>query len=211
MDNKIDVVAETLEKKIEKVDENVKSISEELKKKLDEELVYEVDENKIVESVLAKIEIPEPIPGEPGKDGQDAEVDEERIIEEVLARVPKIDQEGLTRAILSKVPETPKIDENKLLAKFLRKIPSKKGDLKIIQEKVETDPMSVIEEIMKLPEGKFKLKTSQIEGLEQTIRAFQSQLSRGYLHGGGGTQITCSDTPPPNPYPNQLWIDTSGI
>ncbi len=49
--------------------------------------------------------------------------------------------------------------------------------------------MSVIEKIMALPDGKFKLKSTQIDGLEQTLTAFRSQLSRGYLHGGGDTVI----------------------
>lgn len=87
------------------------------------------------------------------------------------------------------------IDENALVKKVISKIPENKASLKIIQEKFETDPMSVIEKIMALPDGKFKLKTSHIDGLEQTMRAFQSQLGRGYLHGGGdtvaaGTNIT---------------------
>ena len=205
VDSKLNALDDKIDTKIDDVKGEVKQISEELKKKLDEELSYEVDEDKIVESVLAKIEIPEPIPGDPGEDGTDADpVDTEAIIEEVLARIPQIDKDELTKAILSQIPkvEVPTIDENKLLARFLKKIPSKKGDLKIIQEKIETDPMSVIEQIMKLPDEKFKLKSSQIDGLDQTIRAFQSQLSRGYLHGGGlskvstdGTTVTGDGTP----------------
>ncbi len=50
----------------------------------------------------------------------------------------------------------------------------------------ETDPMSIIDQIMSLPKGK-GLSVKHIDGLEQTISAFQTQLRRGYLHGGGDT------------------------
>lgn len=56
-------------------------------------------------------------------------------------------------------------------------------------EKVEIDPLSIIEKILKLPEDKFQLKTSHISGLEQTLRALKSQTKTGlgYVHGGGTT------------------------
>ena len=189
MDDKISAV----DTKIDKVDQKIESLTEELKKKLDEELSYEVDEDKIVESVLAKIEIPDPIAGNDGEDGKDAEpVDTEEIIQEILDRIPEpetIDTEKLKKDILSEIPKPEKLDEDKLLNKFLKKIPDKKGDLKIITERVETDPMSVIERILALAPDKFKLKTENIDGLSQTIQAFKSQMGRGYLHGGGDTVI----------------------
>lgn len=54
----------------------------------------------------------------------------------------------------------------------------------------------IVSKILTLPGEKFKLNTKQIDGLDQTIRAMQSQIGeRGYLHGGGdtvqaGTNIT---------------------
>lgn len=63
--------------------------------------------------------------------------------------------------------------------------------VRIIQEKVDTDPMSVVDEIMRLPDGKLKLKTSNIDGLDQTIASMRHQLSTkfGYVHGGGDTVV----------------------
>lgn len=74
-------------------------------------------------------------------------------------------------------------DEEKIIKKLSGKIPR-------IKESVETDPMEIIDLIMKLPEDKFKIKSSQVSGLGQTISAFHSQLSRGYFHGGGISDIT---------------------
>jgi len=82
------------------------------------------------------------------------------------------------------------IDEDKLLKKLLKKLPENKASLKVIRETIETDPMSVIDKVMELAPDRLKLKTTNIEGLEQTIRAFHSQLGRGYLHGGGISNIT---------------------
>lgn len=134
--------------------------------------------------------------GEKGDKGDPAEpVDKQEIVNEVLSRIeipePQvIDIESIKEEILSSIPVPKPIDENKLLAKFLRNIPEKKGDLKIITEQVETDPLSVVDKIMELVnDGKLKLKTKDIDGLEQTIQAFQSQLGRGYLHGGGDTVV----------------------
>lgn len=108
--------------------------------------------------------------GDTGDAGQDA--DESRIIDAVVKQIPVV-------------------DEKKLFNKILKALPDKKGDLKIIQEKVEIDPMSVIDKILKLAkDGKFELPSKNISGLEQTMRAFQNQIgTRGYLHGGGDTVV----------------------
>jgi hypothetical protein len=185
MDGKLNALDEKLDTKIDDIKQEVKIISEDLKKKLEEELVYEVDEDKIVESVLSKIELPEPIKGEDGEDADQVDTDE--IVKEVLNKIPKpktIDEKELIKSILSKI-KVPKVDEKALIKKVILSIPKNKASLKIIQEKFEVDPMSVIDKIMAMPDNKFKLKSSQISGLDQTIRAFQSQLGRGYLHGGG--------------------------
>lgn len=127
-----------------------------------------------------------------GEPGQNA--DEEKIIEEVLAKIPipKIDEIQLTKSILSKIPVIVPLDEDSLFKKFLKRIPinKSKASLKIIQETFQTDPMSVIDKILELPEDKFKLKVSQVDGLKQTLDAFNAQIGRrGYLHGGGDTVV----------------------
>lgn len=101
------------------------------------------------------------------------------------------DHEAIVKDVLSKIPAPQVIDENSIIQRVTAKIPVSKASLKIIQEKFETDPLSVLDKILALPEDKFKLKTSQIDGLDQTIRALQHQLGtgRGYLHGGGDTVI----------------------
>ena len=114
-----------------------------------------------------------------GEDGKDA--DEEKIVQDVLARIPKpkeINEEMLAKTILGKIPKNKPIDENSIAGKILAKVP----------KPVEIDPMSIIDKIMNLPEGK-KLKASNIDGLEQTISSFRSQLAKGYLHGGGISSI----------------------
>lgn len=114
-----------------------------------------------------------PIKGKDYFDGKDA--DEETIVQKVLKKIVLPDFGKFKKEILSSV--------------------NRKPDLKVIQEKIETDPMSVIDKILALPEDKFKLKLSQIDGLEQTIAAFRSQItSKGYLHGGGITEVKHDST-----------------
>jgi len=73
IDEKIDEKIGQIEKGISNInvslDKKIADISEELKKKLDEELLYEVDEEKIAENILSKVPIPKD--GEDGKDGKD--------------------------------------------------------------------------------------------------------------------------------------------
>lgn len=124
-------------------------------------------------------------------------VDTDLLIARLENRIPEpLDKEQLVNEILSKVP---KVNHDEITKKVLKAIPENKASLKIIQEHFTVDPMSVIEQIMKMPKGKFKLKTENIDGLDQTMNAFNSQLGRGYLHGGGdtvqaGTNITITTT-----------------
>lgn len=188
IDAKVKIIAEKYRKelmeamnaKISEIDKTIhvaNTVLDETKKTTQEE-IEKIGEaaNEAIEEIR-NIEISLPENGEDGRDGQDAEpIDIDEIVQSVLAQIP--------------IPEFPKIDEDKLLSKFLKQIPDKKGDLKIIQERVEVDPMDVIDEILKLPDGKFKLKTSNIDGLDQTITAFKSQIGKhGYIHGGGDTVV----------------------
>ena len=129
--------------------------------------------------------------GEPGTPGQDAEpIDEDALIRKILSQIPEPDElnfEELVKKVIAELPKQEPVDLKKLKTDILKSLPKKKGDLRIITEKVEIDPMSVIEKIMALPADKFKLKLDNIDGLDQTMKAFRSQLGRGYLHGGGDT------------------------
>lgn len=133
-------------------------------------------------TAIGLIEDIKSIPTIKGDKGNDA--DEEKLEERLTAKIPKLDD------FLSKVE---KLDEDKLLKKFISKIPENKASLKIVQETFETDPMSVVEKILALPQeklSKLKLKSSNIDGLDQTISSFRHQIStRGYLHGGGDTVV----------------------
>lgn len=133
-----------------------------------------------------------------GEDGNDA--DEEAIAQYILSNIPipkdgeSVDEEKVINTILKKI-KLP--DEKAIAKKVLTLLPDRKADLKIIQENIEIDPMSVIDKIMALPEEKRKkLRFSQdnVDGLSQTIRAFQSQLGRGYLHGGGLSTVSHDET-----------------
>ncbi len=101
------------------------------------------------------------------------------------------DEEKIVSVVLSKIPEPQKIDEKSLIQKVITAIPKNKASLKIIQEKFETDPMSVVNKILELAkDGKFKLPKDSVDGLDQTISSMWNQVGkRGYLHGGGDTVV----------------------
>lgn len=171
----------TVNQKIKEIDEKIKGHIDDL-----------VNANQTIKNTQSQVidHVGKIKKGEPGKDA-----DEEAIQKRLEAKFPKIDTEKLTQEILAKVPKVKPTDEEALTQRILKALPKNKASLKIIQESFEVDPMSVIEKIMALPKGKFKLKTEHIDGLEQTMNAFRSQLGRGYLHGGGttvaaGTNIT---------------------
>jgi hypothetical protein len=167
-----DDVIKTVDNELERVDkaiEKVEDVVEEVKKIEKGDKGEDADEQAIADWVLSQIRQPE--------DGKDA--DEEKIIKEVLLRIPKPKE----------------IDEKALIEQMLKRLPENKASLKIIQEKIEADPLSIVKKIMELPEKEFRIKASQIDGLQQTINAFRTQLQGGYLHGGGdtveaGTNIT---------------------
>lgn len=167
-DIKKDLV-ESVDEKIQEADvaiEEIKRITEESTQIISEK-VQEFDQtaNQLIEDIHN-------IPTIQGKSA-----DEEKILATVLSKIPAI-----------------QLDEKALFKRFVAKIPKTKADLKIIQESFETDPMSVIDKILELPEDKFKLKITNIEGLEQTISSFRSQITqRGYLHGGGDTVVAGSN------------------
>ena len=120
-----------------------------------------------------------------GEKGKDA--DEEKITKKLEAKLPApVDEDKLVERVLTKIPP---VDEDKLSRKIIKSLPEHKADLRIIQEQFTTNPMDVIDKILELSKnGKFKLKTENIDGLEQTIAAFRHQITtKGYIHGGGDT------------------------
>ena len=167
---------QSFDNKIEEVDTAINET-----KKATKDAIETID-SKVNEFEKTAVELIKTINGIPhfkGDQGKDAD---------------PIDQEKLIKDIIAKLPQPEKINEKDLISKVIKAIPSNKASLKIIQEKFETDPMSIIDKIMALPENKVKWKTSQIDGLDQTIRAFQSQLGRGYLHGGGLSKVSTDAT-----------------
>lgn len=116
------------------------------------------------------------IPGPAGKDGlHGTSVNFEEVIKAVLGKItiPKNGENGKDAFITEK-----HIEKIATIAARKVKIPEIK----------QIDAMSVIEEIQKMPAGK-RISSAHIDGLEQTLSAFRSQLSRGYLHGGGDTVV----------------------
>lgn len=168
-------ITELLNEKIQEADniiQEVKTTADQSTQRIDEK-VAEFESTAV--ELIRQIKAIPVIQGNPGKDAETIDIGE--IVRTVLEKVPKLDEKSLTQKILKALPEN-------------------KASLKIIQETFEADPMSVIDKILALPKGKFKLKTEHIDGLEQTIAAFRHQItSKGYLHGGGdtvgaGTNIT---------------------
>lgn len=131
LDNKVDKIPEEIinsSKEIKDViHSSISDLNETLKKKLDEELVYEVDEQKIVDSVLAKVKIPDPIPGK--------DANEESIIKKmvplVLEKIPKIENLSLQdvakeayKLIPKSKPQVIKqIDKDLIISEVLQKLP----------------------------------------------------------------------------------------
>lgn len=182
--NEINTVKLGLTNKIQEVDTALSSVDTKLQE-VDRTMASIEDATVQVLTTIKE----STIQGEPGLNGKDA--DEEKIIKIVLSQVPKLDEVKLTKSILSQVP---KIDTKTLTKEILAQVPSSKASLKIIQENMEIDPLSVIDKIMALPEAqrsKLQLSQSSVTGLDQTIRAFNNQITqRGYLHGGGISDIT---------------------
>lgn len=127
LDKKIDKIPDDIVASGQEIKDSIESgfsdLQDTLKKKLEEELLYEVDEQKIVDSVLKQVKIPEPIPGK--------DADENKIVQKVLEQIPKeepIDIESVAKIAASYIPKQklqkiPKIDEDKIVANVLGKIP----------------------------------------------------------------------------------------
>jgi hypothetical protein len=169
-DNITPKIQEMLDKHMSSVDSKLEKVMEAVETKLE----------NTVDSVIEGFKNTPMIKGEPGKS-----VNEDEVIKKITAKLPK--DADIAQAVLKKIP---RVNEDAIAKRVLSKIPKQKGMLKVVQEKAEIDPMAVIEKILALPEDRFKLKTKNIDGLEQTISSFHSQLGKGYLHGSGLSAIT---------------------
>ncbi len=158
-------IVKVVDAELQKIDDKISEVEQHTKdseQKVDEKLsTFEATVNYIKQ-----------IPTIKGDKGQDADqVDTEKLKSEILAQIPAPDEKSIAKRAALLVPES-------------------KPSLKVIRETISSDPMAIIDAILSLPEGKFKLKTSNIEGLDQTIRAFNAQMgNRGYIHGGGDTVV----------------------
>lgn len=169
----VDTKIEEVENKIEELETTVDSLLTGLKK------AHEFIEDTKEEALQIIDEVKE---GRPGKDA-----DEEYIVKTVLDKVPKIDKEAIIKEAISRVP---KLDEKKLKNDILSLVP-RKSELNFIKESV--DPQDILEKMLDLDEDKLvklRLKLLDNEGLHQTIRSTVNQLKKGYLHGGGISDIT---------------------
>lgn len=155
--------------------QDIENLKQELTEKIDSAVA---NLENTAEEIISAVRELDFIKGEPGK-----EVDVKALEKSILSKVPVIDEEKIISEAVARVPVFDPIAVEK---KILSKLP--KNNLKVITQNVEIDPMSVVDKILSLPSDKLKLKTSNIDGLEQTLSAFRSQISsRGYVHGGGDT------------------------
>jgi len=163
------------------------ALDETLKKKLDEELLYEVDEDKIVSSVLSKVVIPEPIPGK--------DADETAIVGRVLPLV------------LDSLPNPEPINVNDIARQAASLIPKPKAIKAIDKKEIISEVLSGI----KFPEPA-KLELTQ-EDLLSRINKFNHEIDWNVLknvpydvlhpkrgsgrigRGGATTFLQLTDTP----------------
>jgi len=199
-------VSESKNEIVESISAHVSELNETLKKKLDEELLYEVDEGKIVDSVLAKVKIPDPIPGTPGKDA-----DQEAIIKEmvplVLERIPApetIDIEGIAKKAATYFPKTKpqivkQIDQDKVVAEVLQKMP-----------KLEPFKFDLTQDILLEKINKFNKEVdwSILKNIPYDV--LHPPVGKGKKGGGGSSTFRqLTDVSVPNPTNGQVPVYNS--
>jgi hypothetical protein len=143
---------EKIDEKIDEVKTEINTkfsgLQEELKKKLSEELLYEVDEEKIVDNVLGKVVIPIP------KDGEDyvlTEEDKQEIAD--FIKVPIVDRV---------IEKTEVIHETPIVTEVVKEV-AVKDDGKEIITKINEDKTSFI-------------KREKIDGLDEVLKTNTEDL-----------------------------------
>lgn len=171
----VSTVIDTFEEKIQKTIDSV-----------DEKL------DKTVDQIIDGFKNTPLIKGDKGDNA-----DEDKIIKSVSSKLPT--KEEIASIVAGKFPKADDIAK-----KVLSKIPKSKSTLKLVTNNVETDPLSVIEKLLK--EKSFKINVENVNGLDQTISALRNQIGRGggYLHGGGLSTVShdvtmTGDGTPTNP------------
>lgn len=159
-----------IEDNISSVKDSISDIADGLKKKLEEELSYEVDESKIVESVLAKVEIPEPVKGEKGDTYKLTEKDKKEIANSI------------------KVPVVEKIIEK---TEIIHETPIITNEIKEVA--VSDTPEETIQKLNSLPvnEDRLKLDFSHIKGFKKIENYFGGSGIKEII---AGTGITVDNT-----------------
>jgi len=170
-------VIDTLEFKVKEADTKIQA---QIDKAVDTTKILKQTEYEVIEHIK---EIKK---GDPGIDA-----DETRVIESVLAQIPKLDEGKLKKEILKEVPKP--LDVKAITTAVLKALPENKASLKVIQEKIELDPMKVVDKILSLSPKDFTLQTSNIDGLDQKLRAIELN-GKSYVHGGGFNNIYSSST-----------------
>lgn len=100
------------------------------------------------------------------------------IVSELLPVSPKsLTEEDVFRVLKDNMPKIP--DITALLKEMRDSFDQEIKDLKKRDPVIKEVTKEVVKEVTK------KQKIGDIEGLEQTLSALNTQLSRGYLHGGG--------------------------
>lgn len=179
LENLVEDISEKVDSSVEQIAESVDVLQESLETTKDlignQNQVIEtltVSFNEIQSDFSEKLDqIQESIP-------EEFQLNEKELESRILSKVPQVDEKKLSKSIRSDI---------------LKSLPKKSGDLKIIRESVEIDPISVIDKIMALPvekRNRLQLSGENISGYDQTISALRNQLGRGYLHGGGISNIT---------------------
>ncbi len=173
-----------------KIDTGLSSISDELKKKLDEELSYEVDEDQIVENVLNQIPIPKD--GEPGKDGEDYILTDQDKMEIALSiDVPIVEKETVIEKT-EVIHETPIVTEN-IVEKAVTDEPLIIADkLNTLKEKVEPYVIKGYRDLERIAkENNAQLYT----GVSETrVRELIPQLAPVTLPDGSFTRLSATVT-----------------
>jgi hypothetical protein len=141
------------------------------------------DQAILVEDIMSRIVIPDPIPGKDGVDGKDADPIDYQVIEDfVVQEVSKI-----------KIPDPEKVDIEFIIKKVLSKIPkqkeitSKQLKKKILEVGIEYT------EIKNAPVWKPSSKTTSLKELDDVDLSGATQVDGKYIIGGGSSSDTLQD------------------
>jgi len=148
--------------------------------------------DKFIQGIKNLNDIIEKKVGPPGKEGprgpKGDTPDINMIIDQVQKKI-RIPKDGYTPDVDEIVPvKGVHYFTEKDKAEFIKQVTAHVR-LSMPEKQKEVDPMSILDAIMKLPNGK-RIPSRLVDGLEQTMSALHNQTRRGYLHGAGITALT---------------------